>query len=56
MEGEDQEGRWVQGTEALPFVRRSEFSRPGKALGNLKDRRGLQFLGLLWLLSVILGV
>lgn len=28
----------------------------GEALESLKDRRGLQFMGLLWLLSVILGV
>ena len=56
MEGEDQ-GQWIQGAEALPStVRTSEFSRSGKALEILKDRRGLQFMGLLWLLPAILGV
>lgn len=54
---ENREGRWVQSVEALPStVRTSEFSRLGKALESLKDRRVLQFMGLLWLLSVILGV
>ena len=54
---ENREGRWVQSVEAWPStVRTSEFSRLGKALESLKDRRVLQFMGLLWLLSVILGV
>lgn len=54
---ENREGRWVQSVEALPStVKTSAFSRLGKALESLKDRRVLQFMGLLWLLSVILRV